>query len=127
MIESRKLRHGDICTTYYNGRKISQLDTSEGRAATPGPILFHDPVCDHKLAGHDSHVLLPYIDCAQTTPVEYIVISPTGRPLHTLRSLRELSGVKLGAIAGHRSLLVDGKILRRELAGRGAWKRGVLS
>ncbi len=64
------------------------------------------------------------------------MISPAARPLHTFRSVRELSEVLLDAIAGHRSLLEDGKILHRdissnniiivELAGGGAQKRGIL-
>jgi hypothetical protein len=43
----------------------------------------------------------------------YLVTSPAGRLLHEYRSVRELLEALRDAIAGHRSLLKDGKILYR--------------
>lgn len=45
-----------------------------------------------------------------------LVVSPAGRPLHKYRSVKELLQAFRDAIAGHRSLLEDGKILHRDIS-----------
>jgi serine/threonine protein kinase len=45
-----------------------------------------------------------------------LVVSLTGRPLHTYRSVSELLEALRDAIAGHRSLLEDGKILHGDIS-----------
>ncbi|KAH9204267.1 hypothetical protein DL95DRAFT_319769, partial [Leptodontidium sp. 2 PMI_412] len=45
-----------------------------------------------------------------------LVVSPAGRPLHAYASVRELLEALRDAIAGHKSLLEDGKILHRDIS-----------
>jgi serine/threonine protein kinase len=45
-----------------------------------------------------------------------LVTSPAGRPLHEYQSARELLEALRDAIRGHRPLLVDGKILHRDIS-----------
>ena len=45
-----------------------------------------------------------------------LVVSPAGRPLHAYSSVRELLEALRDAVAGHRSLLEDGKILHRDVS-----------
>lgn len=45
-----------------------------------------------------------------------LVSSPAGRPLHEYRSAKELLEALRDAIAGHRSLLEDGRILHRDIS-----------
>jgi Fungal protein kinase len=46
----------------------------------------------------------------------YLVVSPAGRPLHAYRSVRELLEALRDAIAGHRSLLENGKIIHWDIS-----------
>ncbi len=45
-----------------------------------------------------------------------LVVSPAGRPLHAYESVRELLEALRDAIAGHKWLLEDGKILHRDVS-----------
>ncbi|OBT82162.1 hypothetical protein VE02_10023 [Pseudogymnoascus sp. 03VT05] len=45
-----------------------------------------------------------------------LVVSPAGRPLHAYRSTKELLEALRDAVRGHKSLLVDGKILHRDIS-----------
>jgi hypothetical protein len=58
------------------------------------------------LAGCESETYGNRIHCC-------LVVSPAGRPLHVYESVRELLEALRDVIAGHKSLLEDGKILHR--------------
>jgi hypothetical protein len=45
-----------------------------------------------------------------------LIVSPAGRPLYAYKSVRELLEVFRDAIAGHKSLFEDGKILHRDIS-----------
>jgi serine/threonine protein kinase len=45
-----------------------------------------------------------------------LITSPAGRPLHAYKSVKELLEALRDAIAGHRSLLEDGKIIHRDIS-----------
>ncbi|KAL5318088.1 hypothetical protein ACEPPN_015192 [Leptodophora sp. 'Broadleaf-Isolate-01'] len=61
------------------------------------------------LAGQESEAYGNRIHCC-------LVVSPAGRPLHAYASVRELLEALRDAIAGHKSLLEDGKILHRDIS-----------
>lgn len=61
--------------------------------------------------------LIDYENRIYDNQVHYcLVSSPAGRPLHTYRSVKELLEALRDAIAGHRSLLEDGRILHRDIS-----------
>jgi len=69
---------------------------------------IEEPEAD-SLAGCESETYGNRIHCC-------LVVSPAGRPLHAYRSVRELLEALRDAVAGHRSLLEDGKILHRDVS-----------
>ncbi|CZR65577.1 uncharacterized protein PAC_15477 [Phialocephala subalpina] len=69
---------------------------------------IEEPEAD-SLAGCESEAYGNRIHCC-------LVVSPAGRPLHAYRSVRELLEALRDAIAGHRSLLENGKILHRDIS-----------
>lgn len=61
------------------------------------------------LAGRESKEYGNQIHCC-------LVVSPARRPLHAYTSVRELLEALRDAVAGHKSLLKDGKILYRDVS-----------
>jgi len=61
------------------------------------------------LAGQESEAYGNRIHCC-------LVVSPAGRPLKAYTSVRELLEALRDAIAGHKSLIEDGKILHRDIS-----------
>ncbi|KAG9240328.1 hypothetical protein BJ878DRAFT_571127 [Calycina marina] len=100
--------------------KRSRSDDSQVVAANAEPDLkeneldnfnvhsIEEPEAD-SLAGCESETYGNRIHCC-------LVVSPAGRPLYAYRSVRELLEALRDAIAGHRSLLEDGKILHRDVS-----------
>ncbi|KAG9238033.1 hypothetical protein BJ875DRAFT_532559 [Amylocarpus encephaloides] len=64
---------------------------------------------DDSLAGRESEAYGNRIHCC-------LVVRPAGRPLHAYKSVRELLEALRHAIAGHKSLLEDGKILHGDIS-----------
>ncbi|KAH8799091.1 hypothetical protein F5884DRAFT_869681 [Xylogone sp. PMI_703] len=95
---SRQKRKQDEQLTYV------EQDTKEDESRKPDSPSIQEPD-----VGEDSETYGNRVHCC-------LVVSPTGRPLHTYRSVKELLEVFRNAIAGHRSLLEDGKILHRDVS-----------
>jgi hypothetical protein len=100
--------------------KRSKSDDSQMVIANPEPDVkeheqdisyvqsIEEPEAD-SLAGRESDT---YGNRTHTC----LITSPAGRPLHSYKSVRELLEAFRDAIAGHRSLLEDGKILHRDIS-----------
>jgi len=100
--------------------KRSKSDDSQMVAANPEPDVkgheqdipkvqsIEDPEAD-SLAGGESET---YGNRIHTC----LITSPAGRPLHSYKSVSELLEAFRDAIAGHRSLLEDGKMLHRDIS-----------
>ncbi|KAH6667434.1 hypothetical protein B0J14DRAFT_619990 [Halenospora varia] len=69
---------------------------------------IEEPEAD-SLAGCESETYGNRIHCC-------LVVSPAGRPLQAYMSVRELLEALRDAIAGHRSLVEDGKLLHRDIS-----------
>jgi len=69
---------------------------------------IEEPEAD-SLAGCESETYGNRIHCC-------LMVSPARRPLHAYRSIKELLKALRNAIASHKSLLEDGKILHRDIS-----------
>ncbi|KAI1655018.1 hypothetical protein F4813DRAFT_392009 [Daldinia decipiens] len=88
-------------------RQVEQ-DAKEGDSQQPDSPSIQEPDVD-SLTGEDSEAYDNRVHCC-------LVVKPAGRPLHTYRSVKELLATFRDAIKGHRSLLVDGRILHRDVS-----------